>query len=529
MYLLSTILLLLISNSNCYNVLVYIPAFGKSHVNHMFRISEIIQEAGHEVTILYPPIDSRLANYAEKFPKVVTLVPNETVEDTVKAHSKTQKNYWVNDGNSVFGLLKSLKSLNKVYSAGCQNVIQNDTLTKEMKDQKFDLLVGETFDYCYAGLKKMYGIKTHVSIFSSTPFFTLLKLYGLTFEISMFPEMPNPVNPKEMTFWNRLNNIISYWAMNQFVYTTMDEQNALFDDKLGKGVINVRQVVKESSFYFVNSDPLVDLPRPTLYKIVDIAGLTVRKPKPLDVFFDNTLNSRTKTVLISFGTNLRTCEMPEPMKQSFLKAITAFSNVTFIVKYEIDDDFGKGIENLVLSKFVPQVDLLADKRLTGFLTHSGLNSIREASTYGKPLLLMPIFRDQGANAVMVENLKWGTIIQKNEAYDSEKLIKSLHKLIYDESLATNATLVSRMIQNKPTNVTETFIKHFEFAAQFGQLRNLNMEGNSMYFYEYYMIDVGLFLIFCFVIFSTLVIYVFKQIITVLTILMSYFITKRKVE
>lgn len=41
-------------------------------------------------------------------------------------------------------------------------------------------------------------------------------------------------------------------------------------------------MVANLSFIFTNSDPLLDFPRPTLHKIVDIGGLGVRKPKELD-------------------------------------------------------------------------------------------------------------------------------------------------------------------------------------------------------------------------------------------------------
>ncbi|KIH46185.1 hypothetical protein ANCDUO_23764 [Ancylostoma duodenale] len=63
-----------------------------------------------------------------------------------------------------------------------------------------------------------------------------------------------------------------------------------------------------------------------------------------------------------------------------VKTFALFPNITFIWKYESDDynEVFKAHSNIYPMKWIPQIDLLADPRLSLFITHGGMNSILEA-------------------------------------------------------------------------------------------------------------------------------------------------------
>ncbi|NJR31769.1 MAG: glycosyltransferase family 1 protein, partial [Chamaesiphon sp. CSU_1_12] len=44
------------------------------------------------------------------------------------------------------------------------------------------------------------------------------------------------------------------------------------------------------------------------------------------------------------------------------------------------------LPNLHLEQWLPQIDIFAQKKLLGFVTHSGTNSITEATYFGIPLV-----------------------------------------------------------------------------------------------------------------------------------------------
>lgn len=52
--------------------------------------------------------------------------------------------------------------------------------------------------------------------------------------------------------------------------------------------------------------------------------------------WNSILSLRPRTILISFGTIALSSEMPEEYKKSFLQAIRAFPDVTFVWKYEVN-------------------------------------------------------------------------------------------------------------------------------------------------------------------------------------------------
>ncbi|VDP23404.1 unnamed protein product [Heligmosomoides polygyrus] len=120
------------------------------------------------------------------------------------------------------------------------------------------------------------------------------------------------------------------------------------------------------------------------------------------------LRLRSRTVLISFGSVAKSSLMPRPAKKAIIDVIKSFPDTTFIWKYEeIDDAMFKGVENLVLSKWTPQGDLLADDRLTLFITHGGAGSMMESATRGKPVIVFPLFGDQTRNAKLIEKFGFG--------------------------------------------------------------------------------------------------------------------------
>lgn len=65
----------------------------------------------------------------------------------------------------------------------------------------------------------------------------------------------------------------------------------------------------------------------------------------------------------------------------------------------------------------------------------------------------------------------------------------------------------------PYDSSETFLKHVEFAAQFGPLRELSLKSTTMAWHKYYNIDIWAILVVTFVIGLVLLYKLATQIIT----------------
>ncbi|CAJ0592658.1 unnamed protein product [Cylicocyclus nassatus] len=171
-------------------------------------------------------------------------------------------------------------------------------------------------------------------------------------------------------------------------------QKVCKEEKTGAVLLNTVEVTKS--------------PRPTANILRYIGGATLREPKKLNAELDALLNKRPQTVLSK--------HMPMRLKQEIIAAFASFPNTTFIWKYEEENDaiLFKKYPNIYTMKWVPQTDLLADKRLSLFITHAGMNSVLEAVFSGKPMVTVPLLWDQVANAKNAQSRGVGIMIDKHD-------------------------------------------------------------------------------------------------------------------
>ncbi|KAK6036186.1 hypothetical protein COOONC_26309 [Cooperia oncophora] len=75
------------------------------------------------------------------------------------------------------------------------------------------------------------------------------------------------------------------------------------------------------SWILDNAEPLLDFDKPTLHKVINIGGLSVHNPKPLNKEWDQVLDLRPRTILISFGSVAQSVLMPDLMKKTILDVV----------------------------------------------------------------------------------------------------------------------------------------------------------------------------------------------------------------
>ena len=122
-------------------------------------------------------------------------------------------------------------------------------------------------------------------------------------------------------------------------------------------------------------------------------------------------------------------------------------NVGFVVG--LRDDWNlfqelkkKPLPNVQLSSFVPQKELLNDKRIKAFITHGGIGSILEAIYYATPIIACPIYSDQFPNGIRIEQLGIGFLIMK--ANKVETMISYVSQLLEDQKENKMRNALKRM-------------------------------------------------------------------------------------
>ena len=96
--------------------------------------------------------------------------------------------------------------------------------------------------------------------------------------------------------------------------------------------------------------------------------------------------------------------------------------------------------------YIPQKELLNDKRVLGLIGHGGVTSMIEALYYGKAMVALPITDDHIGCGYRIEYMGVGMSLRSDPS--KEFLINSLRKVLTDPEIQTNIARQQKMIEFK---------------------------------------------------------------------------------
>ncbi|KAK6031712.1 hypothetical protein OSTOST_02121 [Ostertagia ostertagi] len=123
---------------------------------------------------------------------------------------------------------------------------------------------------------------------------------------------------------------------------------------------NLREMIASRTNYVLsNSDEFLEYASLTSGKLVHIGGIALPQATDLDEKFRSIMErSDSKgVVLISFGSNAPTIQMPRNIRLAILSAASEFQDYTFIWKID-ESDTAPEMTNLFTTSWIPQSALL---------------------------------------------------------------------------------------------------------------------------------------------------------------------------
>ncbi|XP_029797136.1 UDP-glucuronosyltransferase 3A1-like [Suricata suricatta] len=327
---------------------------GGSHYLLLDRVSEILQDHGHNVTMLsygeeflIPDIEKGEASY-----EVISWLPPE---DHKKEFKKCFE-FFVTEalhGRETFdNFVKLLEQL----GIRCSDLLRRSDIMDFLKNENFDLVFVEAFDFCSLLVAEKLG-KPFVSILP-TQFGSVD--HGLPSPVSYVPVFRSLLTD-HMDFVGRVKNFLMFF---DFFMKKWQIQSA-FDNAIKEHFPEdsrpvLSHLLKKAELWFVNSDFALEFARPLLPNTVYVGGLLARPVKLVPQEFENFISKFGDSgfVLVALGSMVSTYQSQEVL----MEMNSAFAHLSQGVIWKCKPShWPKDVKlagNVKIVDWLPQNDLL---------------------------------------------------------------------------------------------------------------------------------------------------------------------------
>ena len=291
----------------------------------------------------------------------------------------------------------------------------------------------------------------------------------------------------QMSFTQRLSNTYRYFMEN-----VNDPVSAEFKREWSQHFPNApapsrNEILNGAALVINNIDPVLSYPLPTMPNIILVGGLSIRPVKELNTEMVQYLNSSNKDIiLVSFGSTLT--YLQGVYLNKFIGAFTKLQQFRIIMKYS--GDSSRFPPNVMISKWLPQNELLAHPKTRLFITHGGNNGQMEALYHGVPMVVSPIFLDQRSNARRVEHHGYGRRFDL-AADNDNTLVELILEVLTNETYRLNIQRASKIFRDRPMSAPDKAVFWINHVIKYGS-KHLRSYGQNMPLYQFWMIDILLF-------------------------------------
>ena len=382
----------------------------------------------------------------------------------------------------------------------CNNLMRiNDALMTTLETQKFDLAV---VDGIFV-MKCVYLVPHRLRI----PWVTYCDIADPLLIRS--PWLPSFVPHSSvlltdrMNFLERLTNTLMSAAF--LLYSPFPDPPSHVLDKYRRygSFGDLDDLMSRSQLWLLTKDIVLDYSRPMMSNMVNVGGLTVGRtsgqlPADTRAFIEG---ARSGAVLVTFGST--TSSLPADVVRKFASAFRRLDGYRVIWRLNNRDNVQLP-DNVMISQWLPQNDLLAHPSIKLFITHCGNNGQFEAVYHAVPMIGFPVsaYPDQAQNARRLDDKGYGLSMDLHH-FSADQLLDNMHEVLKDKSYKQRVTKASEIFRSQAQSPVERATFWIEHVCRFGG-DHLRSAGNDLPLLSYLMLDVIAFV----VIIALIVIYLF---------------------
>ncbi|XP_058163748.1 UDP-glucuronosyltransferase 3A1-like [Dasypus novemcinctus] len=459
---------------------------GGSHYLLMDRISQILQDHGHDVTMLQQDAISVLS--VEE--KTYQLINWDPPEDSKQEFEKTF-GFLIEDTLHDRITFESYLKVMKQLGIQCTHFLRRKDILESLKNENFDLVIVETLNYCSFLVAEKLG-KPFVSVLPSS--FGPVD-FGLPRPVSYVPVF-NSLLTDRMDFWGRVKNFLMSFDFSVKEWQLYSQYEEAIREHFPEGSRPVlSHLLLKAELWFINSDFAFEFSQPLLPNTVCIGGIMATSIKPVPQDFENFITKYGDSgfVLVSLGSIMSIYQTQEIIREMN----SAFARLPQGVIWKCETSHWpkdmKLAANVKIMDWLPQNDLLAHPRIRLFVTHGGQNSIMEAIQHGVPMLGIPCFADQPDNIVRVEAKNLGVSIQLKDL-KAETLALKMKQVMEDKRFRSAAVAASIIRRSHPLSPAQRLVGWIDHILMTGGSAHLKPYAFQQPWHEQYLLDVFAFLL-----------------------------------
>jgi len=292
-----------------------------------------------------------------------------------------------------------------------------------------------------------------------------------------------------MTFVQRLANFLATFVLPLVMPGPPQE---LIDKYQQYGSFSSAEDLMSRSLLWLHTrDSVLDYPRPKTPNIIEVGGLTVKRttgklPPDIKKFIDG---AQKGAVLMTFGSIASS--FPVAIAEKFLSAFRRLDGYRVIWRMSNTDKLDIP-DNVMISQWLPQNDILAHPSVKIFITHSGNNGQFEAIYHGVPMVGIPLAGDQLYNAKRLDHKEYGLSMNLYD-FTADQLLDNIHKILGDKSYKERVMKASEIFRSQDQSPVERATFWIEHVCRFGG-DHLRSAGNDLPLYSYLMLDILAFIL-----------------------------------
>ncbi|VVC97207.1 unnamed protein product [Leptidea sinapis] len=447
------------------------PYPGFSHQKVFDPLLKALADRGHDVTIAtFFPNRYHKQNSSEIDLRSLS---NIKVNDIDMKHLENPS--WLLQLPVIGNVIRQYKNLVDNLSVSSVSICEKLVLftpLMEALNKTYDLVIVEQFTSdCVLGLLEVYGNTAPIIGMSScSPMPWTRQRLGVEHNPSFVPIITSSLS-SQMSFFERLENTLHNIMMREVYYYKIQlKEQAIIEKQFGRKISDLHDAANNITLLFVNSHYTLNGVRPLVPGLVEVGGIhmNVSEKKTIPEYIQKfTNNSHNGVILLSFGSRLKLDTLSKTKQDTLIRVFSR-------------------LKQRVIWKYEDHTNVLT------IICHGGYLGMTEAISAGKPMVIIPMYGDQGSNAASAKEVGVAEVLSLQDLNENN-LMKALETVLGPEK-QEQARLISQIWRDRANTPLDTAVYWTERVIRWGHRSPLHSTARNLSLYQYALLDIALFVI-----------------------------------